>query len=134
VLTALELEALLPKNRILELYFGYAEWGKGIFGIEAASRKWYGRGINALSRDEAARLIAILSSPVKYGPGTLQKSLILRERYGYLSRRYDQPTEAAPSAEAPPPPSAEPDEADRVAPAEPTEDSAPAPAFPKGKG
>ena len=46
VLTALELEALLPKKRILELYFGYAEWGKGLFGIEAASRKWYGRGIN----------------------------------------------------------------------------------------
>jgi monofunctional glycosyltransferase len=122
VLTAFELEALLPKNRILELYFGYAEWGKGVFGIEAASRRWYGGGINALSRDEAARLIAILSSPVKYGPGTLQRSLILRERYGYLSRRYDQPAEAAPSAEAPPPPSAEPDE----------DAAAPAPAFPNG--
>jgi monofunctional biosynthetic peptidoglycan transglycosylase len=121
VLTALELEALLPKNRILELYFGYAEWGKGIFGIESASRKWYGRGISSLSRDEAARLIALLSSPVKYGPDTLHKSGILRERYSYLSRRYDPPPEAAPvsdsgagSAEALPPPSPEPGEVEAL--------------------
>lgn len=93
VLTALELEALLPKKRILELYFGYAEWGKGLFGIESASRKWYGSGISDISRDEASRLIALLSSPVKYGPYTLQKSLILRERYAYLSHRYDPPPE-----------------------------------------
>jgi monofunctional biosynthetic peptidoglycan transglycosylase len=109
VLTALELEALLPKDRILELYFGYAEWGKGIFGIEAASRKWYGRGIATLSRDEAARLIAILSSPVKYGPGTLQRNGILRERYRYLSARFDPPPEATEAAAAePPPPSPDP--------------------------
>jgi len=120
VLTAFELEALLSKNRILELYFGYAEWGKGLFGIEAASRRWYGRGINALSIDEAARLIAILSSPVKYGPGTLQRSLILRERYGYLSRRYDQPIEIAPlpaPVAEPAPLSPEPDDAEGTAPA-----------------
>jgi monofunctional glycosyltransferase len=103
VLTALELEALLPKNRILELYFGYAEWGKGLFGIESASLKWYGHGISSLSRDEAARLIALLSSPIKYGPDTLRKSGILRERYSYLSNRYDQPpAEAAPSSEVAP--------------------------------
>jgi monofunctional biosynthetic peptidoglycan transglycosylase len=100
VLTALELEALLPKQRILELYFGYAEWGKGLFGIESASRRWYGRGISSLSRDEAAHLIALLSSPIKYGPDTLHRSGILRERYSYLSHRYDQPpAEAAPTSE-----------------------------------
>jgi monofunctional biosynthetic peptidoglycan transglycosylase len=116
VLTAFELEALLPKNRILELYFGYAEWGKGLFGIEAASRRWYGRGINAISRDEAARLVALLSSPVKYGPDTLQRSGILRERYYYLSRRYDPPAESPPPVEAAAPPSSEPDDTDKIAP------------------
>jgi monofunctional biosynthetic peptidoglycan transglycosylase len=117
VLTALELEALLPKDRILELYFGYAEWGKGIFGIEAAARKWFGRGLSALSRDEAARLIAILSSPIKYGPGTLHKNGILAERYRYLYERFVRPTEApeeapaevpAPASADPPPPSPDP--------------------------
>jgi monofunctional biosynthetic peptidoglycan transglycosylase len=98
VLTAFELEALLPKDRILELYFGYAEWGRGIFGIDAAARRWYGRGVSALTRDEAARLVALLSSPVKYGPDTLQRNGILRERYRYLSARFGQ---AARTADAP---------------------------------
>ena len=102
VLTAFELEALLSKTRILELYFGYAEWGKGLFGMEAASRKWYGRGISDISRDEAARLIALLSSPIKYGPDTIQKSRILSERYGYLSYRYDAPPEPEATAQGAP--------------------------------
>lgn len=88
VIAALELELILSKDRILELYFGYAEWGKGIFGIEAASRHWYGTGIAGISRDQAARLIALLSSPIKYTPSTLNKSGILRERYTYLTRRF----------------------------------------------
>jgi len=95
VIAALELEVILSKDRILELYFGYAEWGKGIFGIEAAARHYYKRGVAALSRDEAARLIALLSSPIKYTPSTLNKSAILRERYAYLTRRYVAPSQAA---------------------------------------
>lgn len=102
LLTALELEAFLSKQRILELYFGYAEWGKGVFGMEAAARKWYGCGISSLSRDQAARLIALLSSPIKYNPQTLRKSGILRERYAYLSRRYDPPAgEPSSASESP---------------------------------
>lgn len=88
IITALELELILSKDRILELYFGYAEWGKGILGIEAAARHWYGKGIASLTKDQAARLIALLSSPIKYSPETLYKSGILRERYAYLVRRY----------------------------------------------
>ena len=111
VIAALELELFLPKQRILELYFGYAEWGKGIFGIEAASRQYYGRPVSKLTREQGARLIALLSSPIKYSPSTLQKSLILRERYSYLLRRYvnggaagASPGAAAASAAAPRPP------------------------------
>jgi monofunctional biosynthetic peptidoglycan transglycosylase len=106
VITALELEIILSKERILELYFGYAEWGKGIFGIEAASRHWYGRGVSAISRDEAARLIALLSSPIRYTPSTLYKSGILRERYAYLVRRFVDRTAVSPDqaqVQAPPP-------------------------------
>ncbi|HPS15551.1 MAG TPA: monofunctional biosynthetic peptidoglycan transglycosylase [Spirochaetales bacterium] len=88
VITALELELFLPKDRILELYFNYAEWGKGIFGIEAAARHYYKTSVTNLTRDQAARLIALLSSPIKYTPSTLNKSGILRERYAYLNRRF----------------------------------------------
>jgi monofunctional biosynthetic peptidoglycan transglycosylase len=88
VIAALELECLLGKDRILELYFGYAEWGKGIFGVEAASRRYWGKGVRSLSHEEGARLIALLSSPIKYQPDNFGRSLILRERYAFLMKRY----------------------------------------------
>ena len=91
VIAALELEVFLPKGRILELYFSYAEWGKGIFGMEAASRHYYKMGVASLDRDQAARLIALLSSPIKYTPFTLSKAGILRERYSYLTRKFVAP-------------------------------------------
>lgn len=91
VIAALEMELILSKDRILELYFGYAEWGKGIFGIEAAAKHYYGLSTRSLSRDQAARLIALLSSPIKYTPSSLSKSAILRERYAYLTRRFVSP-------------------------------------------
>ncbi|MCE1195296.1 transglycosylase domain-containing protein [bacterium] len=121
VIAALELELFLSKDRILELYFGYAEWGKGIFGMEAAARYYYKRGIASLSRDEAARLIALLSSPIKYTPSTLYKSGILRERYAYLTRRYVESQSASPDQTAglaPPPGDVEPGADDDAAPAE----------------
>jgi monofunctional biosynthetic peptidoglycan transglycosylase len=96
VIAALELELILSKERILELYFGYAEWGKGIFGIEAAAQHYYGVSTRSLSRDQAARLIALLSSPIKYTPSSLNKSAILRERYAYLTRRFVSPYAVSP--------------------------------------
>jgi len=109
VIAALELEAILSKDRILELYFSYAEWGKGIFGIERASRVYYGKGIASITADQAARLIALLSSPIKYTPSTLYRSTILRQRYSYLVARYVAPVPAAVvAAEAPPPAGIEP--------------------------
>jgi hypothetical protein len=91
VIVAFELELFLGKDRILELYLDYAEWGKGVFGIEGAARKWYGTGVQSLGRDQAARLIALLSSPIKYSPSSLQRNGILRARYLFLARRYVAP-------------------------------------------
>lgn len=121
VIAALELELFLSKDRILELYFGYAEWGKGIFGIEAAAKHWYGKGVASLTRDQSARLIALLSSPIKYSPTTLYKSAILRERYAYLTRRYVSPSLATSPDQSPalaPPPGDVVPGADDAAPAD----------------
>ncbi len=111
VIAALELEIILSKERILELYFSYAEWGKGIFGIEAASRQYFGKSVASITRDQGARLIALLSSPIKYTPATLAKSAILRERYAYLTRRFvaafESPVTVEPET-APPPGGLEP--------------------------
>jgi|WetSurMetagenome_2_1015567.scaffolds.fasta_scaffold00054_58 monofunctional glycosyltransferase len=62
------LEKNLSKRRILELYLNVAEWGEGIFGIEAASRYYYKKSAAGLSAMEAARLAAALPNPLKYNP------------------------------------------------------------------
>lgn len=62
------LELLLTKDRILDLYLNLAEWGDGVFGAEAAARKHFGKSAAKLSREEAARLAAILPSPVRWSP------------------------------------------------------------------
>lgn len=89
MIIALEMEPILGKDRIFELYLNYAEWGKGVFGIEAASRYHYQRSVWALSVDESVRLVTLLSSPVKYSPYTIQKNGILRSRYEYLAGRFE---------------------------------------------
>ncbi len=85
---ALELELILPKERILELYFSWAEWGKGVFGVEAASLWHYKKSVRSLSVEQWARLVAILSSPIRYGPYDVEKRSILRSRYDFLIKKY----------------------------------------------
>ena len=62
------MEKVLSKRRILELYLNVVEWGEGIFGIEAASRHYYGKPSSQLTPFEATRLAAILPSPKRYNP------------------------------------------------------------------
>jgi len=62
------MEKVLSKRRILELYLNVVEWGEGIFGIEAASRNYYGKPSSQLTPVEATRLAAILPSPKRYNP------------------------------------------------------------------
>jgi monofunctional biosynthetic peptidoglycan transglycosylase len=57
------LELTWPKRRILEVYLNVAEFGDGIFGVEAASRRFFGKPAAGLSPEEAARLAAVLPSP-----------------------------------------------------------------------
>jgi len=60
------LEAFLPKRRILELYLKVIEWGNGVFGAEAAARKYFGVSAAALSPEQAARLAAMAPNPRFY--------------------------------------------------------------------
>jgi monofunctional biosynthetic peptidoglycan transglycosylase len=57
------LEAAWPKRRILEVYLNVAEFGPGIFGAEAASRRYFGKPARQLSPYESALLAAVLPSP-----------------------------------------------------------------------
>lgn len=60
------IEKLYGKRRILELYLNVAEMGEGVFGIEAASQKYFGKPASQLSRAEAAQIAASLPNPKKY--------------------------------------------------------------------
>jgi monofunctional biosynthetic peptidoglycan transglycosylase len=54
------------KHRILEVYLNTIEWGPGIYGAEAAARRNFGVGADRLTQAQAARLAAILPSPLKW--------------------------------------------------------------------
>jgi monofunctional glycosyltransferase len=60
------IELLWSKERILEMYLNVAEMGKGIFGVEAASRIYFKKSALKLTRMEAARIAACLPNPKKY--------------------------------------------------------------------
>ena len=62
------IERTLSKRRILELYLNVAEWGDGIFGIEAAARRYYGKSAAQIDAREAARLVSALPNPIRYIP------------------------------------------------------------------
>ena len=62
------IERTLSKKRIIELYLNVVEWGEGIFGVEAASRYYYGKSAATLGPEEAARLAAVLPNPRKFNP------------------------------------------------------------------
>lgn len=67
------MEDHLSKRRILELYLNVAEFGQGIYGVEAAARHYYGMPASALSQQQAIELAATLPSPVKNNPKTRTK-------------------------------------------------------------
>lgn len=65
-LITLMLEAVMDKQRILEIYLNVAEWGEGIFGAEAAARHYFKSSAATLTSEQAARLAAMLPRPRYY--------------------------------------------------------------------
>jgi monofunctional biosynthetic peptidoglycan transglycosylase len=87
------IERLLSKNRILELYLNIAEWGDGIFGIEMASRTYYGHNASELTKDEAVRLAAVLPNPILFNP--LKNSRFVSRRSRLITRALGGDVKAA---------------------------------------
>ena len=79
------LEAMLEKRRIFELYLNVIEWGNGVFGAEAAARRYFGVSAAHLSAEQAARLAAMAPNPRFYernqgAPGLNRKIGIILAR------------------------------------------------------
>jgi monofunctional glycosyltransferase len=60
------IETIWGKKRIMEVYMNSIEYGPGIYGAEAASRRYFGVGADKLTQAQASRLAAILPSPLKW--------------------------------------------------------------------
>ncbi|MGD9784776.1 MAG: monofunctional biosynthetic peptidoglycan transglycosylase [Hyphomicrobiaceae bacterium] len=81
----LAIEVLWPKHRILEVYLNVAEWGPGVFGIEAAARHHFGTSAARLSAAQAALLAVALPSPLtrvagRPGPGMRRLARLIQAR------------------------------------------------------
>lgn len=100
IIVALELDFILGKRRVVELYLNQAEWGRGLYGIEAAAVKYFGAKAEDLGVDARIKLVTLLSSPIKYTPATLRNHALLRWRYKYLSDRFAARSVADAVAEA----------------------------------
>lgn len=62
----LMLEILWDKRRILEVYLNVVEWGDGVFGAEAAARRYFGTSAARLGAEQAARLAVMLPAPRRF--------------------------------------------------------------------
>jgi len=87
-----QLEVILGKQRILELYLNIVEFGPGIYGAEAASRRWFQKPASALTEREAARLAVILPRPLYWRPDgawATERSAVIQRRIGQLGPLLD---------------------------------------------
>jgi monofunctional biosynthetic peptidoglycan transglycosylase len=84
------LEQRLTKQRILELYLNVVEWGRHVYGAEAAARHHFGKSAKDLSPDEAALLTAILPAPRQHDPLEMTPYLAKRQQWilNVMEQRY----------------------------------------------
>lgn len=82
------IELFWSKQRILEVYLNSAEWGKGVFGAQAAARYHFGVDASRLSRQQAAQLAAVLPSPLKWSAS--RPSAYVANRAGWIRRQMSQ--------------------------------------------
>lgn len=75
------LESTLSKQRILELYLNVVQFGPGVYGVEAASQRYFGHGADTLSAEEAAALAAVLPAPSVYSVTAPSAYVQARQRW-----------------------------------------------------
>jgi monofunctional biosynthetic peptidoglycan transglycosylase len=79
------IEAVMSKERILELYLNLAQWGTNVFGAEAAARHYYRVSAAQLSNYQAAQLAAMLPNPAYYDAH--RNTSFLRSRTHTIQKR-----------------------------------------------
>ena len=82
------IELFWSKERIMEVYLNIAEIGKGIFGVEAASQKYFGLSAAKLNTHQAVSIACVLPNPLKYNPKTVSQKN--QSKYRITYRRTEQ--------------------------------------------
>ena len=75
---AVLIEVFWGKARILEVYLNVAEWGRGLYGVEAAARQYFGVSAAALDPGRASLLAAALPAPRRRNPAKPDPGLVAR--------------------------------------------------------
>lgn len=68
-------DALWGKRRMMNVYLNVAEWGEGVYGAEAAARRWFGKSARSLTRNEAVMLAVALPNPIARNPARPSRGL-----------------------------------------------------------
>ncbi|MFQ5894882.1 MAG: penicillin-binding protein 1A [Nitrospinota bacterium] len=108
-LLAILIERRYTKDEILELYFNQIYLGSGAYGVEAAARVYFGKGVEDLNLPEAATLAALPKRPSYYSPSrnkaraVARRNLVLRRmrEEGYITPQQEAETASAPMVLAP---------------------------------
>jgi monofunctional biosynthetic peptidoglycan transglycosylase len=81
------IETFWSKRRILEVYLNVAEFGRGTYGVQAASRRFFGKDASRLTRQDAALLAAVLPAPRRFKVEA--PSRYVRNRQAWIVRQMD---------------------------------------------
>lgn len=82
------IETVWTKRRILTVYLNIAEFGDGVFGVEAAAQRYFHKPASRLTMSEAALLAAVLPNPIKFRAAA--PSGYVRSRQGWIMRQMSQ--------------------------------------------
>jgi len=82
------IELTWSKQRILEVYLNIAEWGEGVFGLEAASQYHFGQPAAQLTPMQSALLASSLPSPLKYSPAEPSQYLLNRAHWNLEQQQW----------------------------------------------
>ena len=89
VITAVQIERTYTKEEILEMYLNTVHFGHGTYGVEAATKRFFGKESEELTVDESALLVGLLPSPASYSP-VRHPNRALRRRNTVLRLMRDQ--------------------------------------------
>ncbi|GAB1596546.1 monofunctional biosynthetic peptidoglycan transglycosylase [Lysobacter claricitrinus] len=86
------IEAMWPKQRIIEVYANVVEFGDGVYGAQAASRRYFGKDASRLTPSDASRLAAVLPAPKRYsvarpGPYVARRARAIQHQMAMIGGR-----------------------------------------------